>query len=604
MIELLCPAKNHETGIAAINHGADALYIGYSRYGAREAAGNPLSDIEKLIHYAHIYHSKVYITLNTILYNNELKDVEHLIHTFHQMGADAIIIQDMGILEMNLPPIPLHASTQVNNVDVERIKFLEDVGFKRVILARELSFPEIRDIRKVTNIELEAFIHGALCVCFSGQCYISHAITGRSANRGECAQPCRSSYDLIDEKGNTLAKSKHLLSLRDLNMSEYIEQLIDAGVSSFKVEGRLKDINYVKNITSHYRMIIDQILTKYPNLKKASTGESAIGFEPDPERTFSRGYTTYFATGRQKGLSGMDTQKSVGKRIGRVVNVAEDWFSVDSTEAISNGDGLCFFDKKEQLVGLRVNRVESNRVYPLAMNGIYAETEIFRNYDHNFINLLENQSILRQIKAKIIVTAGSSKAAISIVDADGIETAIEADYKFETAKNPASALENLKKQLAKTGGTPFRVEKVDVHLIGIDPPFFSISQINGWRRELIERHVQNRLRLHPKTLAEITPNSTPFPQKDISFNANVSNRLAEQFYRRHGVERIEKAFELQSDLNEKQIMETRYCILHELGYCNGKVSKLKGIKLFLKDNKRSYPLRFDCRNCRMQVLFP
>jgi putative protease len=603
-IELLCPTRNFDTGIAAINHGADAVYIGYTRFGARQAAGNQLGDIEKLIKYAHIYHVKVYITLNTILYDNELAEVQGLIHTFFNMGADAIIVQDMGILEMDLPPIPLHASTQAHNTDVNRIKFLENVGFQRVILARELSISEIKQIRRETKIELEAFIHGALCVSYSGQCYFSHSIAGRSANRGECAQPCRSAYDLIDEKGNVLVKNKHLLSLKDLNLSEHIKALISAGVTSFKVEGRLKDISYVKNITSHYRLVIDQILDNKQDIKRSSSGKTTIGFTPDPERTFSRGYTAHFAEGRQRNQSGMVTQKSLGKILGRVTKVSDNWFTIHSSESIANGDGLCFFDEMGFLVGIKVNRVDSNRVYPLARNGIYAGATIYRNYDHAFVNLLDKQVAVRQIEAKATVFLNRDSMTISLVDEDGIESKLEEKLNFEEAKNPSVVLDNLKKQFAKTGGTSIRIVEVHVEPIGTNTPFFSISQINGWRRELIEMHEQNRIKKHHRTEVFIKSNDIPFPEKKLSFRANVSNRLAEKFYRRHGVGYIEPAFELQSDLKGKQIMSTRYCILHELGYCDGKKSKFKGVNLFLKDNNRIYPLTFDCKRCRMNVLFP
>ncbi|MDD2279742.1 MAG: U32 family peptidase, partial [Bacteroidales bacterium] len=383
-VELLSPVKNLEVGIAAINHGADAVYIGFKQFGARAAAGNSLVDIERLVKYAHLFNAKVYVTLNTILYDNELDEVQALINTLYLIGVDAIIIQDMGILEMDLPPIALHASTQAHNKSIEKIKFLEQVGISRVVLARELSIADIEQISAKSNIELEVFIHGALCVSYSGQCYLSHAITGRSANRGECAQPCRSTYDLVDEHGNIIAKNKHLISLKDLNQSQNIPALLEAGVTSLKIEGRLKDIDYVKNITAHYRKIIDSVLATDKNYKNASSGKVSLSFMPDPERTFNRGYSTYFANNRGKGLASLNTQKSIGKKLGKVTSSAEGWFEIDGNEVISNNDGLCYFSNDENLIGVKVNNVVGKRIQLNGKEAISIGTTIFRNYDHRF----------------------------------------------------------------------------------------------------------------------------------------------------------------------------------------------------------------------------
>jgi len=605
LIELLSPARDYQTGVAAINHGADAVYIGYSRFGAREAAGNSLADIENLIKYAHLFHAKVYITLNTIIYENELPDVEELIHTFYSMGADAIIIQDMGILEMNLPSIPLHASTQTNNVDPLKIKFLEDVGFQRVILARELGLNEIFEIRKRTNIELEAFVHGALCVSYSGQCYFSQAIAVRSANRGACAQPCRSSYDLVDDEGNVIVKNKHLLSLRDNNQTQNIEALIDVGITSFKIEGRLKDIDYVKNITALYRKVIDNILEGRPDLRKASSGKSEFFFEPDPERTFNRSYTEYFAHGRQKSQASHNTQKSVGKLIGEVYNITSNCFSVSSSEKMNNGDGLCFFNKKGVLTGIKVNRVEENRVYPQNMNGIHDGATIYRNMDVAFSKILGGDSSSRRISADIQVRIDEESFRIILTDEDKIESHLSFPYDFTSAKNPDNVVETITSQLNKSGETVYSVKSVKVEIVSQETPFFAISQLNGWRRELFEKHNENRISAHHQQKVQITPNSIPFPEKELDYQANISNSLAKKFYQRHGVEKFDEAFELQSEHSGKVLMETRYCILHELGYCDGKgKNQMAGKKLFLKDNNRSYPLDFDCRNCQMKVMSP
>ena len=342
MLELLSPAKNLEYGITAIDFGADAVYIGAPKFSARINASNSLSDIERLCSYAHRFHSKVFVALNTIIFDNELEEVEKLIHKIHEAGADALIIQDMGILEMNLPPIELHASTQCHNFDLNKIKFLENVGFSRVILSREMSLDYIKQIRSSTNIELEAFVHGALCVGFSGQCYMSAFNGSRSGNRGECAQPCRLSYDLLDENKNVIIKNKQILSLRDLNLNAHIAELANAGVSSFKIEGRLKDLNYVKNITALYRKKLDEIIENNNSYKKASLGQFSFNFEPDASKSFNRGFTTYFFHERSEKISA-NTSKSIGKKLGKIIEVGENYFKIDTNEIISNGDGLCWF---------------------------------------------------------------------------------------------------------------------------------------------------------------------------------------------------------------------------------------------------------------------
>ena len=604
-LELLAPAKNLENGIAAINHGADAVYVGYSQFGAREAAGNELSEIEKLIDFAHLFHAKVYVTINTIIFEDEIPVAEKLIHRLYQMGADAVIIQDMGILEMDLPPIPIHASTQANNVDAKKVKFFEDIGIQRVILARELSVDEIFSIRKQTKIELEAFVHGALCVSYSGQCYFSQAITGRSANRGACAQPCRSSYDLVDEDGNVIVKSKHLLSLRDNNQTENIEALIDAGVSSFKIEGRLKDLDYVKNITAHYRKLLDSIIERRNDLSRSSSGKTEILFEPDPERTFNRGYTSYFAKGREKNQSSFNTQKSVGKPLGIVSTVGENWFSLKTNEAVINGDGLCFFDKKGILTGIKANRAEGERIFPLKMNGIFKNATVYRNFDKAFNQTLNSTTSIRQIDCEIVVKVSESNCNLSLTDEDGVETNHSVPYEFTLAKNPEAVSENIKNQIIKSGDSFLSVSKVSVEFQNPEIPFFAISQINGWRRELFSLHEKARLKNHSRPDVKIVPNTILYPENILDFKANIANPLAEKFYKRHGVEKMDKAFELKSNHAGEQLMVTRYCILHELGYCDGnRNNKLAGKKLFLRDNNRSYPLKFDCKECRMKVLFP
>ena len=401
-IELLSPAKNLECGLSAIRHGADAVYIGGPGFGARKNAGNSLDDIQTLINYAHLFRVKIYVTLNTLLFDNELEEARQLIYQLHQIGADAIIIQDMGILETELPPIPIHASTQTDNRTVEKVKFLEAVGFDQVVLARELSIPQIKKIRSATNVPLEHFIHGALCVCYSGQCYMSESINKRSANRGECAQPCRLKYSLKDNKGQMINKDKHLLSLKDLNLSDHLKELIDAGISSFKIEGRLKDMDYVANITAHYRKMLDETIDSRTDLKRASSGLSKASFEAQAQKSFNRGFTSYFVNDRQKGMWSIDSPKALGEEIGQIKSVGKDHFTLDAPMKISNGDGLCFFTKHKELGGVKVNKAEGNKIYPNQMGAIREGINLYRNFDKAFTQETNNNSSTRKISADII----------------------------------------------------------------------------------------------------------------------------------------------------------------------------------------------------------
>jgi 23S rRNA 5-hydroxycytidine C2501 synthase len=602
-IELLSPAKNSEFGIAAINHGADAVYIGFERFGARAAAGNSLSEIEKLIRYAHLYHSKVFITLNTILYENELEETQELINTFYEMGADALIIQDMGIIEMDLPPIPLHASTQTHNNNLSKVKFLQDVGFDRIILARELSINEISEIRKNTTVELEAFIHGALCVCYSGQCYLSYAITGRSANRGECAQPCRSRYDLVDNSGNTIIKDKHLLSLKDQNQTENIQQLIDAGISSLKIEGRLKDINYVKNITAHYRGIIDSKIYGDKTIRKASSGSVQLAFTPDPDKTFNRAYTKYFAEGRVDKIASFNTQKSIGKFLGEVTTVGDNWFALFTDDIINNNDGLCFINRKEILEGFKVNRVDNNKIYPNQSTEIFSGAKIYRNYDHAFHLLLNNpNSSVRQIDCNISIEFLSNQIHLVLTDEDGIKSELSINNNFDSANDSKRALESISNQLKKSSNTPYSIKNISIIGSINSIPFVPISVANSWRREIIEIHTTTRISKHPFKRVLVKPNNAEYPQVQLNYKANVSNSLSKKFYERHGVKSIDKAFELTENAKSLNVMETKYCILFEMGQCDGKKTR-KDIsqKLYLSDGKNNYPLLFNCSDCNMMV---
>jgi len=602
-LELLCPAKDYETGVAAINHGADAIYIGASNFGARVDAGNSLSDIEKLISYAHPFHVKVYVTVNTIIYDNELEQVKELIENLYRIGVDAVIIQDMAILEMDLPPIPIFASTQTHNSTAEKVKFLQEVGFERVILARELTLNEIKEIKNQTSIDLEFFVHGALCVCYSGQCYFSEAITGRSANRGACAQPCRSSYDLIDSTGKAIVRNKHLLSLKDLNFSNHLSELIDAGITSFKIEGRLKDINYVKNITSHYNILLNQIIETKPNLKRASSGFCDIPFTPDPERSFNRGFTSHFIEGRQKEQSSMNTQKSVGKRLGVISGFGPNWFTIKGITTLSNGDGLCFINAKGVLTGLRVNRVDANKIYPFGeMKDIKVGVEIYRNLDQDFNNSLKSSNHNRWISAKISVEQKGEAITFLATDEEGYTSTIDLVNDFDVAMNSAKALESMRGQLSKSGDTIFKINSVEINLN--TQIFIPTSRLNQIRRDLLLQLLNNRLKGFSDHSKKFKSKDYTYPESRLSYKGNVSNHLSREFFKKHGVDKIEEAFEIRKDPENLDLMVTRYCVKFELGICPIKQNGKPTGELYLRDNNNIYPLQFDCKNCVMVVKPP
>jgi len=599
-LELLCPAKDYETGVAAINHGADAIYIGATHFGAREDAGNSLSNIEKLVSYAHPFHVKVYVTVNTIIYDNELEQVKDLIENLYRIGVDAVIIQDMAILEMELPPIPIFASTQTHNSTLEKVKFLQEVGFERVILARELSLKEIKEIKDQTNIDLEFFVHGALCVCYSGQCYFSEAITGRSANRGACAQPCRSSYDLIDSLGKVIVRNKHLLSLKDLNLSIHLNELIDAGITSFKIEGRLKDINYVKNITSHYNILLNQIIETQPSLKRASSGSCDIQFTPDPERSFNRGFTSHFIEGRKKEQSSMDTQKSVGKRLGVISGFGPNWFIIKGKTSISNGDGICFINSKGVLAGLRVNRVDGDKIYPFGeMKEIKVGVEVYRNLDQEFNNSLKASNNNRWISSKISVEQKEKVITFLVTDEDGYTSTIHEANDFDIAMNSNKALESMRGQLSKSGDTIFKIDVVDINLN--TQIFIPTSRLNQIRRDLLQQLLNNRLKGFSDHSKNFKSNDYSFPESKLSYKGNVSNHLSKKFFKKHGVGQIEDAFEIRKDPEDLDLMVTKYCVKFELGICPIKQNGKPTGELYLRDNNNIYPLHFDCKNCVMVV---
>ncbi len=603
IIELLAPAKNLVCGRAAISHGADAIYIGGPKFGAREDAGNSLQDIEILVTEAQVFGVKVYVALNTILYDSELEDARQQIKNLYEIGVDALIIQDMGILEMDLPPIPLHASTQLHNYQPSQIKFLEAVHFKRAVLARELSIEQIREIRSQTSIELEAFIHGSLCVSFSGRCYLSNAIGGRSANRGACAQPCRKRYTLFDADKKVISSDQHLLSLKDLNHSDSIKELAEAGIQSFKIEGRLKEVDYVKNITAFYRKKIDAFLEDQPEFKTASSGKSYISFEANPTKSFNRGTTDYFLHGRTKEIVSFESPKFLGESVGEVTQVTTKYFEIESTLEIANNDGLVFISAAGESVGIKVNVVERSRIYPDKMNGIYPGAKVYRNYDHLFQQQLKADLTIRKIAVSIEISESDVGFELTALDESGIIVTSEYNLPKNPARDILKSKETINHQLTKSGDTPFFVSGVEIN--GTEKFFFQASVLNAMRRDLLDRITEARKK---KKRYEINhePNSYPYPDKEIGYEGNISNQLARQFYIRHGVENPEMAFEKQSDPHGKTVMTTKHCLKFQMGFCpkyGGKKPVNFSEPFSLNDGINDLRLDFDCIQCVMKVIY-
>ena len=600
-VELLSPAKDLETGLAAINCGADAVYIGAPKFGAREAAGNSLSDLDALVQYAHKYWAKVYVTVNTLLYDAEIADAVLLIKQLYQCGADAVIIQDPGLLECSLPPIPLFASTQMHNHTPERVAFLEKVGIKRVILARELSLEQIKAIRAQTSVELETFIHGALCVSYSGQCTLSYAIGGRSGNRGQCAQPCRNRYSLLDGNGETVIWDKHLLSIRDLNLTTHLGKLAEAGISSFKIEGRLKDKAYVTNVVGHYRKMLDQLA-----LGKTSSGEVSLDFKPNVNKTFNRGYSDYFMMGRHAKIGSHDTPKTIGEPIGRVQQVSNASFCLDELNIsieLHNGDGLSFFTPERDLTGTLVNRVDGKWITPAKMDGIHPGLELYRNSDKAFLDQLKHSQPERKISVAMTLSQTADGYRLELLDEDGVRASSELVCEHQSAEKPDKALENIHKQLGKLGETDFMCREVKVEVMPI--PFLAASWLNELRRSAVEALENARELERPEVSGGIIPNEVPYPVKELTYQGNVLNEKASAFYRRHGVTEIDLAAESGMDLRGKKVMTTKYCLRYELDAClKEKNAKALHEPLSLVDeNGRKLRLKFDCAACEMQVFF-
>lgn len=618
-IELLAPAKNLECGIAAIDHGADAVYIGAPRFGARAAAGNSLEDIAGLVKYAHLYNVRIYVTLNTILKDEELKETERMIWNLYKIGVDALIVQDMGLLGLNLPPIPLHASTQMDNRTAGKVKFLAEAGFRQVVLARELSLEQIRKIHEaVPQTPLEVFVHGALCVSYSGQCYVSQHCFGRSANRGECAQFCRLAFDMVDADGKVIAKDKHLLSLKDLNQSEELEKLLDAGASSFKIEGRLKDVAYVKNVTAFYRKRLDEILKRRKEYIRASSGSVKPVFKPQLDKSFTRGFTNYFLYERtsntsplergQRGvlenihdnISTINTPKSLGEEMGYVKEIRGNYIIVAGVKPFNNGDGICYLDERGKLKGLRINRVENNKLFPAGeMPRIKQRTILYRNFDQEFEKLMQRKSSERKLGVEVLLSENPFGFTLTLTDEDDVQVSVVLEKEKELARTPQ--VENLKNQLSKLGNTPFEATRIDVELK--DNWFIPSSQLAELRRVAVEKLLAARRMNYRQEIVSMPETNHPFPQSELTYLGNVMNEGAAAFYRHHGVTKMAPAFEKQP-VQDAVLMFCKHCLRYSMGWCPVRQRVKSPFRepyyLVSTDGKR-FRLEFDCKHCIMKV---
>lgn len=608
-LELLAPAKNADIGIEAVKHGADAVYIGGPAFGARAGAGNEVADIARLAAHAHRFHAKVFVALNTIFDDSEIDEAARLAWQVFEAGADALIVQDMGLLECDLPPIQLHASTQTDIRSVEKARFLADVGFSQLVLAREMSVDEIRKVAAGTPAVLEYFVHGALCVAFSGQCYISHAHTGRSANRGECSQACRLPYNLEDAQGRIVAYDKHLLSMKDNDQSANLALLADAGIRSFKIEGRLKDMAYVKNATAHYRRLLDELIEADGRYTRASSGRCTHAFTPQPEKTFNRQATDYFVHGRQPDIGAFDTPKFAGEPVGEVRRVGPDWIEFEGEVALHNGDGISYYVGRE-LRGLRVNTVAGNRLFPNEMpeqaeKTIKCGTVLYRNRDQAFERQLEKESAARHIRVDMAFGETVDGFCLRLRDEDGITAEARIVHAKEAPKTPEKSMTLLQEHLAKLGNTDFTAGEIRIDLA--EPRFLSASTVNGLRREAVAALVAAREAARPR-LPRATPVSppAPYPEKELSYLGNVFNARARAFYEKHGVRLIADAYEANTTTGEVSLMITKHCLRYSYQLCpkeaKGWVKGVNAEPMTLVNGKERLTLRFDCKACEMHVM--
>ena len=622
-LELLSPARTADIGIEAINHGADAVYIGGPAFGARVNASNSVSDIARLVEYAHRYHARIFVTQNTILRDDELEPVRQQIWQLYEAGVDAVIIQDMGLLEIDLPPIQLHASTQADIRTPEKAVFLQDAGFSQLVLARELTLEQIAAVRAALRPEtvVEHFVHGALCVAYSGQCYISHASTGRSANRGDCSQACRLPWQVTDAQNRVVAHDKHVLSMKDNDQSANLAALVDAGVRSFKIEGRYKDMGYVKNITAHYRKLLDELLEQRPDLASASHGSCQFSFTPDPRQNFNRGSTDYFTHGRQQTIGAFDSPKNPGQPIGYVLQVQPNSLDLaldDASNTISNGDGLCYFDLHNNLVGLQINRAEKLlgknawRVFPKdpmsSFKDLRRDVVVNRNRSMEWVRGLERPSAERRISAWLQLADTDHGVQLTITDAYGFVGHASLDCPHEAAKDPVRSLQALQDNLGKLGNTLYHAEHIAIDTA--QPWFIPASQLNALRREAVAALEQARVAgwQRPQRAPEVVP-PTPYPEDTLTYLANVFNHKARDFYAKHGVRVIASAYEAHETQDEVPLMITKHCVRFSLSMCPKQAKGVKGVQgqvraepLTITHEDQTYTLHFDCKPCEMHVM--
>lgn len=588
-VELLAPAKNKTCAFAAIDSGADAIYIGASEFGARKNVPNSLEDIKEIVDYAHKFDVKVYIALNTILTDSEIERAEKLIAKLEKIGIDALIIQDFGLIEIaQRYKIPIHASTQCDNRTVEKVKMLEDIGFTRVVLARELSLEEIEAIKKQTKTELECFIHGALCVSYSGQCYLSYLLGGRSANRGECAQPCRKKYSLVSQNGEVIAQNEHLLCLKDFNAEKHIKKMAEIGVTSFKIEGRLKDENYVKNTVSYYRKLIDKL-----GLGKTSSGIISTDFEPKLEKSFNRGFTDYFLSGKRSEIFSFKTPKAIGEFIGDVKTITNDYLELSNKTDLHPQDGICF-DAGKEYSGFLINKIDGTKIFPNKMpKELKKGDKLYRNTDSEFEFKLKNSKTTRKIPVKIIFKDKLIQAL------DGQNRICEIQYNYEeTAQNQEKMKSNIITQFKKSGNSMFEVN--DIETDNFKLPFLPVSALNSLRRDLLDKMESERLKSYIPQRIEYNQTSKNLNFGQITdFRLNVLNKKAKQFYEKIGIQINALALESKNQPNSKICaMQTKHCLKYAFGLC--KSTK----KLFLVDEKgKKFELQFDCEKCEMKIIF-
>ena len=623
-LELLSPARTADIGIEAVNHGADAVYIGGPSFGARSTADNSVQDIARLVQHAHRFHSRIFVTLNTILRDDELEPARKLAWQLYDAGVDALIVQDMGLLEIDLPPIQLHASTQTDIRTPEKAKFLQDAGLSQIVLARELTLPQIAAIRDAVDTDrtiLEFFVHGALCVAYSGQCYISHAHTGRSANRGDCSQACRLPYEVKDSQGRIVAHDKHVLSMKDNNQSENLRALIDAGCRSFKIEGRYKDMAYVKNITAHYRRLFDEILAERPELAPASHGQATFSFTPDPNQNFNREFTDYFVQGRKEDIGAFDTPKNPGQPIGWVHKVAPDHLELscdDPSNVLSNGDGLCYYDLQKELVGLQINRVEAQatpglwKLWPkdpmAGFKDLRKGVQLNRNRDMRWVRALDKKSAERRMGVWLKLSETSDGLQLALTDEAGFTGTAQLPIAWQAPKDPAAADDKLQAQLGKLGDTLFVPLQAQLDLTR--PWFVPPSQLNALRREAVAALEAARIAgLQRLPRAQPVQPPVQYPEDTLTYLANVFNDKARQFYAKHGVKVIAAAYEAHEEEGEVSLMITKHCVRYSLSLCPKQAKGVTGVQgtiraepLQLINGKEKLTLRFDCKPCEMHVV--